>query len=116
MNSDKTGNSKKLGIYISFKSNEKELYDETKLIQNYSTVVKELLAEYLENKKRTQIKSEKSMFITVDDLCKIISSVNSVSREIPQKEVYNGQIDANHKNTYSDTKEDIIPENMLSGL
>ena len=110
-------NSKKLGIYISFKASEKRLYDRVKLIPNYSTVIKELLREYIENgEDMPQKQNEKSMLVTVDDLCKIISSVNPVLRESNVKEIYSNEIDINQNNKCSTIEDDLIPEDMLSGL
>ena len=117
MSLSNVNNSKKLGIYISFKYSEKGLYDKVKLIPNYSTVIKELLREYVENgKDMPQKQNGKSMLITVNDLCKIISSVNPVLRESNVNEKYSNEININQNNKISTIEDDLIPEDMLSGL
>lgn len=109
-------NSKKLGLYISFKYSEKELYDKVKSISNYSTVIKNLLQQHIENGEYTKLnQNEKSMLVTIDDLCRIISSVNPVLRETRIKETYNNEIDTNQNNGCI-FEEDLIPEDMLNGL
>lgn len=106
-------NSKKLGLYISFKYSEKELYDKVKSISNYSTVIKNLLQQHIDNGECTQ--NEKSILVTIDDLCRIISSVNPVLRETRRKETHNNEIDINQNNGWI-FEEDLIPEDMLNGL
>ena len=109
-------NNKKLGIYISFKYSEKELYEKIKLVPNYSMIIKDLLRKYLETGQDIpQKQNEKSMCVTIDDLCKLISSVNPVYREQSVRELYN-EIDMNKNNQCISVQEDLIPEVMLIGL
>lgn len=118
MNLDNTSNSKKLGIYISFKASEKQLYNNVKLIPNYSTVIKELLLNYLENEKCTQYKQskyEKSMLVTIDDLCRLISSVNSTTKELSLQTVEENKYGIMQQ-VNNVSKESLIPEDMLKGL
>lgn len=118
MNLDNTSNSKKLGIYISFKPSEKQLYNDVKLIQNYSGVIKELLLNYLENEKCThykQSKYEKSMLVTIDDLCKLISSVNSTTKELSLQTIEENK-DETMEQANNIYEESSIPEDMLKGL
>ena len=55
------------------------------------------------------------MVVTIDDLCKIIASVNPVLRETNVKDIHDNEIDITQNNqcTFED---DLIPENMLNGL
>lgn len=118
MNLDNTSNSKKLGIYISFKSSEKQLYNNVKLIPNYSTVIKELLLNYLENEKciqRKPNKYEKSMLVTIDDLCRLISSVNSTTKELSLQGVEENKYGIMQQ-VNNISEESLIPLEMLKGL
>lgn len=118
MNLDDISNSKKLGIYISFKASEKQLYNNVKLIPNYSTVIKELLLNYLEYGTCTQYKQskyEKSMLVTIDDLCRLISSVNSTTKELSFQTVEDQKYEMMQQ-VNNISEESLIPQHMLEGL
>lgn len=102
---------KKLGFFISFKKTEKDLYQRIKSIDNYSNVIKTVMSEYLTNKEEYDVKNcsnDNRINLTIDDLCKIISSVNT----------HNGNYIQQANNIESDdiSNIDIIPKDMLIGL
>lgn len=71
---------KKLAFYISFKQSEEQLYKDMKAVDDYSNVLKNLMREYLYGDKGTSENKtdDRSMVVTIDDICKILSSVNPV--------------------------------------
>ena len=103
----------KLGFYISFKQSERELYEKIKSLNNYSQVIKEMMKNHLINQdNNVSNRNDKTITLTLDDLCKVISSVNISSNFVTTetKEV-------------SSKKEDLqlnlsttIPDDMLIGL
>lgn len=113
MDSNKKIQNKKLGFYLSFKQSEKELYEQIKSKSNYTQIIKELIKDYLSNQNNNNIKNfdqSRTINLSVDDLCKIISSVNLSNNNPIQskiKEEFNDNISA-------DSTE--IPEDMLIGL
>lgn len=103
----------KLGFYISFKQSEKDLYEKIKSLNNYSQVIKEMMKDYFINQdNNVSNRSDKTITLTVDDLCRVISSVNISSNVVTTKT----------KDVIS-KKEDLqlnlsttIPDDMLIGL
>lgn len=103
--------SKKLGFYLSFKKNEKEIYEQIKSINNYTQVIKGLIKDYLIKQENNNINNQNSNTITmtIDDLCRVISSVNissNVTTSNP-KEISSKDLKSNQSS---------IPEDMLIGL
>lgn len=105
----------KLGFYISFKQSEKDLYEKIKSLNNYSQVIKEMMKDYFINQNNSvSNRSDKTITLTIDDLCRVISSVNSphVSSNVvtpKTKEVIN-------KNEDLKLNLSTIPDDMLVGL
>lgn len=103
----------KLGFYISFKQSERELYEKIKNLNNYSQVIKEMMKDYFINQdNNVSNRSDKTITLTIDDLCRVISSVNISSNVVTTKT----------KDVIS-KKEDLqlnlsttIPDDMLIGL
>lgn len=103
----------KLGFYISFKQSEKDLYEKIKSLNNYSQVIKEMMKDYFINQdNNVSNRSDKTITLTIDDLCRVISSVNISSNVVTTKT----------KDVIS-KKEDLqlnlsttIPDDMLIGL
>lgn len=110
-----TEKAKKLAFYISFKQSEEQLYNDMKKVDDYSNVLKGLMRDYLYGKKEDNSNSnktdDKSMIVTVDDICKILSSVNVVQT------VAAPTVDTT--NTTNDTTpgtEDDIPDDVMGQL
>lgn len=109
----KNKDNKKLGIYLSFKQNEKEIYEKIKSVNNYSQVIKGLIKDYLLEQDNISIKNSnqnKHINLSVDDLCRIISSVNLSNNNVIQsktKEMFNDNVTSNSTE---------IPDDMLIGL
>lgn len=106
---------KKLGFYLSFKKSEKELYEQIKSINNYSNVIKTVMGEYLTNKNKDEIKNLKkgnTITLTIDDLCRIISSVNLSNSNSALTTNNVESKDISNSNLHSA----VIPEDMLIGL
>ena len=113
LNIKETG-SKKLGFYLSFKQSEKEIYEEIKSINNYTQVIKGLIKDYLLNQENNNTSNQNSNTITmtIDDLCRIISSVNLsnnnstlTTNNVESKTISNSNLHST-----------VIPEDMLIGL
>lgn len=103
----------KLGFYISFKQSEKDLYEKIKSLNNYSQVIKEIMKDYLINQdNNVSNRSDKTITLTIDDLCRVISSVNISSNVVTTKtkEVISKKEDL--QLNLSTT----IPDDMLIGL
>lgn len=104
---------KKLGFYLSFKRNEREIYEQIKSVNNYTQVIKELIKDYLMDQKHNNLKNhnqKSTIHLSIDDLCQIIYSVNLSKNNVIQyetKEMYNSNISSNSTE---------IPEEMLDGL
>lgn len=103
----------KLGFYISFKQSEKDLYEKIKSLNNYSQVIKEMMKDYFINQNNSvSNRSDKTITLTIDDLCRVISSVNISSNVVTTKtkEVISKKEDL--QLNLSTT----IPDDMLIGL
>lgn len=103
----------KLGFYISFKQSEKDLYEKIKSLNNYSQVIKEMMKDYFINQdNNVSNRSDKTITLTIDDLCRVISSVNISSNVVTTKtkEVISKKEDL--QLNLSTT----IPDDMLIGL
>ena len=113
MDSNMKTESKKLGFYLSFKRSEKEIYEEIKSKSNYTQIIKELIKDYLSNQNNNSIKNSdqsRTINLSIDDVCKIISSVNLSNNNPIQskiKEEFNDNVSTNSTE---------IPEDMLIGL
>lgn len=108
---------RKLAFYISFKQSEEQLYKDMKAVDDYSNVLKGLMKEYLYGKNETleSKTDDKSIVMTVDDICKIISSVNPVvAATVPTEDKSNNKDDKGSEVTITD---DPIPDEIVnSGL
>ena len=103
----------KLGFYVSFKQSEKDLYEKIKSLNNYSQVIKEMMKDYFINQdNNVSNRSDKTITLTIDDLCRVISSVNISSNVVTTKtkEVISKKEDL--QLNLSTT----IPDDMLIGL
>lgn len=109
----KNTENKKLGFYLSFKRSEKEIYEQIKSVNNYTQVIKGLIKDYLLNQDNNSIQntnSNKTINLSIDDLCRIISSVNLSNNNVIQsktKEILNDNVSSNSTE---------IPNEMLIGL
>lgn len=117
---------KKLAFYISFKQSEEQLYKDMKAVDDYSNVLKGLMREYLYGKKDTTEESrtdDRSMVVTIDDICKILSSVNPVVAAaapvgvapvegVPTEDENNKNNDEGVENVITDP----IPTDMINSL
>lgn len=105
MGSEKT---KRLGFFLSFKQSEYDLYKKVIEKKNYTTFIKELIEDFFSNStSKDNLNNTKTIELTVDDICKIISSVNLSSN---QGYIMN-KIEEKYENDI-----DKIPEDMISGL
>ena len=105
MNSEKP---KRLGFFLSFKQSEYDLYKKVIERKNYTRFIKELIEDFFNNtSNKANIHNNKTIELTVDDICKIISSVNLSSNQ--------GYIMSKVEEK-SEYEEDNIPEDMISGL
>lgn len=99
---------KRLGFFLSFKQSEYDLYKKVIERKNYTQFIKELIEDFFKSRPtKANINASKTIELTVDDICKIISSVNLSSNQ--------GYIMSRVDEKY-EYKEDKIPEDMISGL
>ena len=92
-----------------------------KAVDDYSNVLKGLMREYLYGKKDTTEESrtdDRSMVVTIDDICKILSSVNPVVAAAAPVGVAPTE-DENNKNNDEGVENvitDPIPTDMINRL
>lgn len=74
---------KRLGIFLSFKKSEETLLNDIKSIKNYSSVIKELMQLYIDNGNKMPVFEDRNtqtasntLTVTFDDICKLVASVN----------------------------------------
>lgn len=74
---------KRLGIFLSFKKSEETLLNDIKSIKNYSSVIKELMQLYIQNGNKMPVFDDRNtqttsntLTVTFDDICKLVASVN----------------------------------------
>lgn len=103
-----SGKKKRLGFFLSFKQSEYDLYKKVIERKNYTQFIKELIEEFFTSSPtKANVDDSKTIELTVDDICKIISSVNLSSNQ--------GYIMSKVEEK-SEYEEDYIPEDMISGL
>lgn len=102
----------KLGFYISFKQSEKELYEKIKSLNNYSQLIKQMMNDYFLNQEKINVRNDtNTITLTIDDLCRLISSVNISSNVVTPNTV---ELPSRNEDLQSNSS--IIPEDMLIGL
>lgn len=113
---------KRLGIFLSFKKSEENLLNDIKSIKNYSSVIKELMQLYIDNGNKMPTfdngnmqTTSNTLTVTFDDICKLVASVNvapavaneesneikNTNRTISSKEKQNEGLDDSDINAFS---------------
>ena len=105
-------NNKKLVLYLSFKQSEKELYEKIKSLNNYSQLIKQMMNDYFLNEEKINVRNDtNTITLTIDDLCRVISSVNISSNVVTHN---TAELPSRNEDLQSNSS--IIPEDMLIGL